>query len=216
MINPEIPSWAEAFARSLLESLRARDPYTAGHCIRVGYYSKLLARSAGLSEFQQRVVEFSGIFHDVGKIGISHEILNKPSRLSPEEEAIMQEHPMTSVKIISPLAHIPFFRFTLPGIRHHHERIDGLGYPDKIKSDFIPLTARIILIADTYDAMTTTRAYRKGLKTEIAYDELLRFAGKQFDEQLVKVFLESHPGWKRGDPDQEGEKIVANLFKQAA
>jgi HD-GYP domain-containing protein (c-di-GMP phosphodiesterase class II) len=200
----------------MLEALRARDPYTAGHCIRVGYYSKMLARAAGLSEFEQRVVEFSGIFHDVGKIGISHDILNKPGKLTPEEEKIMMEHPMMSIKIITPLSHIPFFRFTLPGIRHHHERVDGKGYPDNIRGDFIPLTARIILIADTFDAMTTTRAYRKGLQPTVAYEELTRFAGHQFDANLVKVFLESHPGWKKHDADHEGERLVVDLFKKAA
>ena len=203
-------------ARSLLESLRVRDPYTAGHCIRVGYYSKLLARAAGLNEYEQAVVEYSGIFHDLGKIGIAENILNKPGKLTPGEELVMQEHPIKSVQIIRPLAHIPFFRATLPGIKHHHERIDGKGYPENLQSDFIPLVARIILIADTYDAMTSTRVYRKGLKDEIAYDELNRFAGQQFDQALVKVFLEAHPKWKVKDEETQEDRLVTNLFRQAA
>jgi HD-GYP domain-containing protein (c-di-GMP phosphodiesterase class II) len=203
-------------ARSLLESLRVRDPYTAGHCIRVGYYSKLLARSAGLNEYEQKVVEYSGIFHDVGKIGIPEHILNKPGKLTPEEELIMQEHPVKSVQIIRPLAHVPFFRATLPGIKHHHERIDGKGYPENLQGEIIPLVARIILIADTYDAMTSTRVYRKGLSDAIAYDELKKFAGQQFDETLVKVFLDSHPKWKMKDEETDGDRLVSNLFRQAA
>lgn len=211
-----VPVWAEDFARSILESLRIRDPYTAGHCIRVGFYSKLLAKAAGLHEYEQRLVEFSGIFHDIGKIGISETILQKPGRLTAEEEKIMQEHPLKSVQIIQPLAHIPFFRATLPGIRHHHERIDGLGYPDRLSADRIPLVARIILIADTYDAMTSDRVYRKGLTDQIAYDELIKFAGRQFDEQLVKVFLNAHPAWKIEHEKEIENRTVANLFREAA
>lgn len=213
----EIPPWAEDFARSILESLRVRDPYTANHCMRVGYYSKMLARAAGLSPFEQTVVEYSGIFHDVGKIGVPDEILNKPGRLSPEEDAIMQQHPLKSVQIISPLAHVPFFRSTLPGIRHHHERIDGHGYPDKVKGDLIPLTARIILVVDTYDAMTSNRIYRKGLPSETAYKELQTFAGRQFDDNLVKIFLDAHPTWGQDEEEETtSDKIVTNLFRKVA
>lgn len=212
----EIPAWAEDLGRALLESLRVNDPYTHGHCIRVGYYSKLLAKAAGLNEFEQKIVEYSGIFHDVGKIGIPQSILNKPAKLTSEEELIMQEHPIKSVQIIRPLAHIPFFRSTLPGIKHHHERVDGTGYPNKMQGEFIPLTARIILIADTFDAMTSTRAYRKGLSPQIAYDELQKFSGMQFDPQLVRIFLEAHPKWKVKEEETEHERLVASLFKQAA
>ncbi len=211
----EIPEWAMIVARSLLRSLRERDPYTYGHCLRVGRNARLLAQAAGLSEKDQRVIEFSSMFHDLGKLGIPDHILLKPGRLTAQEEEIMKAHPVKSAEIIQPLAVVPFFNATLPGIRHHHERMDGEGYPDRMKGEQIPVTARVILIADTFDAMTTTRPYRKGLAYEIAYKELKQFAGRQFDPQLVKIFLESHPHW--GDLQNEiSEEFVKTRFKRAA
>ena len=211
----QIPDWAHALTKTLLQALRERDPYTYGHCRRVAKNALLLSRAAGLSEFEQKVVEFSALFHDLGKLGIPDQILLKPGRLSPEEREIMHQHPVKSAEIIQPLSHIPFFRSTLPGIRHHHERIDGLGYPDNVKGDLIPLTARILLIADTYDAMTTTRPYRKALTPEIAYKELKQFSGRQFDPHLVQVFVKSHPKWD--DYEQEiTEEFLSSHYRKAA
>lgn len=210
-----IPEWAELVATTLLQTIKERDPYTYGHCRRVARNSRLLARAAGLDEYQQRLVEFSSLFHDLGKIGIPDRVLLKPGRLTIEEENIMKAHPLKSAEIITPLAKVPFFRSTLPGVRHHHERMDGAGYPDGIAGDDIPLIARVILIADTFDAMTTTRPYRKGLAIEIAYRELKQFSGRQFDPHLVKVFLESHSKW--GDYEEEiTETFVTEKFKRAA
>jgi len=189
------PSWAILAVNSLLQALKERDPYTYGHCKRVAAYSKRLAEAAGLNEQDQCITEYASIFHDLGKIGIPDSILLKASRLTREEEEIMKAHPIKSEEIVKPLASIPFFNSLLPGIRHHHERIDGKGYPDGCCGDHIPLHARIILISDTFDAMTTTRPYRKGLTHEIAYKELKQFSGRQFDPQLVKVFLKAHPKW---------------------
>jgi HD-GYP domain-containing protein (c-di-GMP phosphodiesterase class II) len=209
----EIPDWAYAVAKTLMQALRERDPYTYGHCRRVARNARLLAEAAGLSEDEQRVIEYSSMFHDLGKMGIPDSILLKPGRLTEQEEAIMRAHPLKSAEIVSPLSQIPFFRATLPGIKHHHERIDGAGYPFGISGEQIPLHARIILIADTFDAMTTTRPYRKGLAFEIAYKELKTFAGRQFDEQLVKVFLQAHPKW--GTLDEEiTEEFVAAKFRR--
>ena len=155
------------------------------------------------------------MFHDLGKMGIPDAILLKPGRLNTREEAIMRAHPVKSVEIVQPLAQVPFFRATLPGIRHHHERMDGGGYPDRIQGDQIPLNARIILIADTFDAMTTNRPYRKSLGSEHAYKELKLFAGRQFDEQLVRIFLKAHPKW--GNMEEEiTEEFVATHFRKAA
>lgn len=211
----DIPDWAPAVANALLEAIKERDPYTYGHCKRVARNARLLARAAGLNEFEQKVIEFSSLFHDLGKIAIPDHILNKPSRLTPEEEAIMREHPVRSADIVTPLANTPFFKATLPGILHHHERIDGAGYPDGVYGENIPLSARILLIADTFDAMTSTRPYRKGLPPEIAYKELKLFSNRQFDAHLVKVFLESHPHW--GEYEEEiTEQFVATRFKRAA
>ena len=211
----EVPEWAQSVARTLLQALRERDPYTYGHCRRVARQARMLARAAGLSEYQAQVVEFSSLFHDLGKLGIPDSVLLKPGRLTPEEEELMRAHPVKSAEIIQPLAHSGFFKDLIPGIRSHHERIDGRGYPDNLVGDAIPLTARLILISDTFDAMTTTRPYRKGMPFEVAYKELRTFAGRQFDPKLVEIFLKAHPTW--GDLEEEiTEEFVAQRFKRAA
>lgn len=214
-ISGEPSEWIINFSDSLLRALRERDPYTYGHCRRVARNAKKLAEAAGLNEFEQRVVEYSSMFHDLGKLGIPDSILLKPGRLTDEEEAIMRLHPVKSAQILEPLAGVPFFNATLPGIRAHHERIDGLGYPDGLKGDLIPLVARIILIADTFDAMTTTRPYRKGLADEIAFKELRLFSGRQFDRHLVEIFAKAYPTW--GDVEEEiSAEFVAAKFRRAA
>lgn len=211
----DLADWAFSVAQSLLQALKERDPYTYGHCRRVARNARLLAQAAGLNEREQQIVEYSSMFHDLGKMGIPDSILLKPGRLTDNEEAIMRLHPVKSAEIVQPLSRIPFFRSTLPGIRAHHERIDGRGYPDGLQGENIPLTARIILIADTFDAMTTTRPYRKGMAPEIAYKELITFSGRQFDKHLVQVFIKAHPGW--GEVEKEiSAEFVANTFKRAA
>ncbi|RYZ72728.1 MAG: HD-GYP domain-containing protein [Proteobacteria bacterium] len=211
----DIPDWAENVMMSLLQALRERDPYTYGHCRRVAYNAGLLAKAAGLNIYDQKVVEYSSVFHDLGKIAIPDAVLQKPGRLSPEEQAIIRIHPIKSVEIIQPLTQIPFFKDLIPGILHHHERLDGKGYPDRQVGDEIPLQARIILIADTFDAMTSTRPYRNGLPKEVAYKELIQFSGRQFDEQLVQIFSQAHPTW--ADYDSEiTEEFVTEHFKRAA
>jgi HD-GYP domain-containing protein (c-di-GMP phosphodiesterase class II) len=190
------PEWIQAVTHALLQALKLRDPYTYGHCRRVGRNARRLAAAAGLNEFEQRTIELSSMFHDLGKLGIPDSILLKPGRLTPEEAALMREHPVKSIEALEPLAHITVFKATLPGIRSHHERMDGAGYPDGLAGHEIPLAARIILIADTFDAMTTTRAYRKGLPIDYAYKELETFSGRQFDPHLVKIFLQAHPTWE--------------------
>lgn len=211
----DIPDWAEKVTMSLLQALKERDPYTYGHCRRVARNARLLAQAAGLNEYEQKVVEYSSVFHDLGKIAVPDSVLLKPGRLTPEEQAVIRIHPVKSAEILQPLSNIPFFRALLPGIRHHHERQDGKGYPDQISGERIPLVARLILIVDTYDAMTTSRPYRKGLTPEIAYKELQQFSGRQFDEKLVKVFCEAHPGWNEFEEEITEEFVAAN-FKRAA
>ncbi len=211
----QIPEWADAVSQSLLQTLKERDPYTYGHCRRVARNARLLAQAAGLSTFEQNVIEYSSMLHDLGKISIPDKILFKPGRLTAEEEKIIQTHPEKGEEIVQTLSQIPFFRALLPGIRHHHERIDGKGYPDNISGEAIPLSARVILIADTFDAMTTTRPYRKGGEFQYAYKELKQFSGRQFDSHLVKIFLKAHPQW---DPIEEDitEQFIASHFKRAA
>ncbi len=205
----DIPSWAYHTAQALLQSLQAVDPITYQHCLRVCQLSKYLAKSAGLNEYDQKVAEFAGMFHDIGKIGISQDIIAKPGKLDPKELDIMKTHPVISETIIQPLADNRFFADLLAPIRGHHERVDGEGYPDKKIGDDVPLIARVILVVDTYDAMSQNRAYRKGLPNEIVYAELKRCSGTQFDAQLVRVFLEAHRFYIPGEIDRETqEKII--------
>ncbi|MCM0605830.1 MAG: HD-GYP domain-containing protein [Xanthomonadaceae bacterium] len=210
-----MPDWANYLAQALMESMKARDPYTFGHCRRVAHNAKQLAKAAGLDETQQTIIEYSSMFHDLGKIAIPDRILLKPGRLTPKEEAIMRLHPEKSIEILKPLNKVAFFKAVIPGVKHHHERMDGLGYPDRIPGDKIPLTARVILIADTFDAMTTDRPYRKGLPIDVAYAELRKFAGRQFDTQLVKIFLESHKLWQEYE-EEITQEFVASHFKRVA
>lgn len=198
-----VPDWAYDVARALMASLQVADPMTHDHCLRVGELARKLARDAGLNEYEQKLAEFAGIFHDIGKIGISREIIAKPGKLDAKEMDIMKSHPCLSEEILRPLASHPFFHQLLSPVRAHHERIDGEGYPDKLIGDSIPLLARIILVVDTYDAMSQTRAYRKGLSDEIVYAELKRCSGTQFDSQLVRVFLQAHATWKNEPVDAE-------------
>ena len=208
----DIPEWAYDSARALMASLKVVDPLTFAHCCRVGEYSRKLAQDAGLSEYQQKLAEFAGMFHDIGKIGISQDIIAKPGKLDPLELDVMRRHPVLSEEIVKPLAHHPFFAEILPAIRGHHERFDGEGYPDKKVGEDIHVMARIILIVDTYDAMSQTRAYRKGLPDEVVYAELKRCSGTQFDSQLVKTFLQAHPSWNLNEQEQETQaKIIKKI-----
>lgn len=209
-----IPDWAYEAAKSLMASLNAVDPMTYQHCVRVGEMSRKLARDAGLNEYEQKLSEFAGLFHDIGKIGISQDIISKPGKLDPKELDIMRSHPVISEDIIRPLAAAaPFFHQIMPAVRGHHERMDGDGYPDKIAGEKIPLLARVILVVDTYDAMSQTRAYRKGLPDEIVYAEIKRCAGTQFDPQLVRIFLQAHATWKTQEVEKE---TVHRLLKKVA
>lgn len=208
----DLPDWAYDSVRSILEALKKADPETYHHCLRVGEYSRLLAKYAGLSEYQQKVAEFSGLLHDVGKIGVSRNIIHKPSRLDEAEYKKMKEHPVYSEEIVKPLATHEFFRQVIPAVRGHHERVDGEGYPDKLMGEEIPLLSRVILIVDTLDAMGQDRAYRKGMPIEIIYEEIKQHAGTQFDPQLAKIFLEAHKHWEKEEPEKDtAYKIVGRV-----
>jgi putative nucleotidyltransferase with HDIG domain len=204
----DIPAWAYDAARSLMQALKVVDPLTYAHCLRVGEMSRKLARDAGLNEYEQKLAEFAGLFHDIGKMGISQEIIAKPGKLDPLELSIMKSHSIMSEEIITPLSHHAFFNSILPAIRGHHERIDGTGYPDKKLGDEIPLLARVILVVDTYDAMSQTRSYRQGLSNETVYAELKRCSGTQFDSQLVNTFLQAHPTWDGQTQDLETQELI--------
>lgn len=208
----DVPAWAYESARALMQSLKLVDPVTYAHCCRVGEMSRKLGRDSGLNEYEQKLAEFAGLFHDIGKIGISQAIIAKPGKLDPEEFQIMKTHSELSEQIIKPLCTDKFFAQILPAVRGHHERIDGTGYPDKKRGDEVPLLSRIVLVVDTYDAMTETRAYRKGLPIDVVYAELKRYSGTQFDSQLVNTFLQAHKFWDAQICDQE----TFHLIKRAA
>jgi putative nucleotidyltransferase with HDIG domain len=178
---------SEQAARTILKALDAKDSYTFGHSMRVAYFSLVTGQEAGLSSEEMSVLEMSAIFHDIGKIGTPDAVLNKPSRLDEDEFQIMKQHPEKSFEI---LKEFPMFDKIAENARYHHERFDGKGYPIGLKGDEIPICARIILIADTFDAMTSTRSYRKGLSYEVAYEELLQFSGSQFDPKMVRYFIQ--------------------------
>jgi response regulator RpfG family c-di-GMP phosphodiesterase len=172
---------------ALIKALEAKDFYTRGHSQRVTMYSVAIGKSMHLAEKQTELLRQAAVLHDLGKIGVREEILNKPGKLTEEEFKEITLHPEVAIRILEP---IPFFRPLLPAILHHHERFDGRGYPRGLAGNDIPLESRIMAIADTFDAMTSTRAYRKALSLEAANAEILRCSGAQFDPEIVPVFME--------------------------
>ena len=172
--------------QALAAAVDAKDAYTQGHSSRVARYAVALAQSMGLSEAEVNLVHITGTLHDVGKIGVPDSILTKPFQLDAEERRIMETHPALGEVIIRKA---PQLADTLPGVRHHHERWDGKGYPDGIRGEDIPQIARLLAVADTFDAMTSDRPYRKGLSWEIALEEIGRNAGTQFEPRLAEAFV---------------------------
>jgi response regulator RpfG family c-di-GMP phosphodiesterase len=170
------------FAHALEES----DRYTRGHSERVSTYARLIAVGMRLPNEEIETVVKAGLLHDVGKIGIRNDRLNKPGKLTPEELAMFRSHPAKGRRILQP---IPFMRDLVPGCYCHHEAWDGSGYPQGVAADKIPIIGRIVAVADAYDAMTTDRAYRKALPHVIACGEMERCSGTQFDPEIVRVFL---------------------------
>ncbi len=157
---------AETVLFSLALSIEAKDPYTEGHCDRLSKYSVALAERLGLPEELRVALRRAGIVHDIGKVAVPEHILLKPGPLTPEEWKVMKQHPVVGERICSPLKS---FRHVLPVIRHHHEKLDGSGYPDGLKGEDIMLSARILQTVDIYDALTTARPYRKALSPEEAF-----------------------------------------------
>lgn len=171
---------------ALSKAIDARDTYTSGHSERVTQISLKIGQALALSPDKLDTLEIAALFHDVGKIGIPDQILNKPGKLTDEEFNKIKEHPSIGVDILKT---IEFLDKTLPMILHHHEKYGGGGYPLGISGDSIPLESRIICVADSYDAMTSDRPYRNGLPHNVAIDELIKFKGIQFDPIIVETFL---------------------------
>ncbi|RJQ55073.1 MAG: HD domain-containing protein [Actinobacteria bacterium] len=174
--------------RSLVAAIEAKDAYTKGHSERVADYSERIARQIGLAEEEIEKLKIAALLHDLGKIGIQRRILSKSDKLSADEYRLMREHPELAAGI---LRNVDFLEEVIPTIYHHHEHVDGTGYVKRLRGDEIPLTARILAVADAYDAMTSARPYRPPLSEQAAAGELLSCCGSQFDRKIVQALLDA-------------------------
>ncbi len=176
-------------AESLADAIEKRDPYTGGHTQRVTTYSLATAKHLPLKPMEVKWLKISAVLHDIGKIGIDDQILRKPERLNPEEFNEIKRHADMGAEIID---HIKQLRNIIPGVKYHHEQIDGTGYPEGLRGEKIPIIAKIVSVADTFDAMTTDRPYRRALSKEMAIKELKRCSGTQFDQEVVEAFVKAY------------------------
>lgn len=180
-------AYADTIA-SLVAALEAKDIYTKGHSVRVARYAVAIARGLGMAEAQTERLEWAALLHDIGKVGVSRRVLAKDGKLSEAEYQEIKEHPAIGARI---LADVPYLADLVPAIEAHHEKLDGSGYGRGVRGDEIPLEARIMAVADAYDAMTSTRPYRQAMTHEWASDELARCAGSQFDLTVVEAFMQA-------------------------
>jgi putative two-component system response regulator len=172
--------------RALTGAIDAKDPYTRGHSDRVRKMSVRIGMKMGFSEDKLESLVFGALLHDIGKIGIRDEVLQKKGQLTPEEYQYVQQHPLIGVKIVEG---IDFFKDKIPMIRNHHEHFDGSGYPDGLIGEVIPLEARIIAVPDAFDAMTSLRPHRRAVPVDEVIEKMGRGNGKQFDPQVLEIFL---------------------------
>jgi HD-GYP domain-containing protein (c-di-GMP phosphodiesterase class II) len=187
---------------AMATAIEAKDRYTGGHTKRVALFSELIAKYMDLSKEEREEVKLSAILHDVGKIGIDDKVLKKDAPLDKGEWEHMKQHPDLGYRI---LAHIRSLKRITDGMRFHHERPDGNGYPMGLKGEEIPMIARIISVADTFDAMTSNRPYRKGLDYDVAFEEIVKNAGTQFDQKVVDAFIRAFKMERRGKKRLKGE-----------
>jgi putative nucleotidyltransferase with HDIG domain len=174
-----------SFAAALVTTLDARDRYTAGHSASVATYARDIARRLGLAEEDQRLAHICGLVHDVGKVGLPAGLLEKPGPLSLEERRLMEKHPVIGERILENVADYDRIAHI---VRHHHERVDGQGYPDGLRDQSIPLISRILTVADAYDAMTSDRPYRDAMHPQVARMRMAQAVGSQFDTSVVAAF----------------------------
>jgi len=175
--------------KTLVATIEAKDPITSGHSIRVTAYSLAIGRELGLNEKEMRILKISALLHDIGKVGIPEAILGKPAPLSEDEFIRMRAHAERGAEIVKNIKNV---KGVVLGIRHHHERYDGKGTPDRLKGNAIPLVSRIIAAADTFDAMSSDRPYRKGIPMDKAVAEIKQCSGGQFDPKIVDAFLKAY------------------------
>ena len=195
--------------KSLVRGIEARDSYTRGHSERVAYYSKRIAQEMGLPEEEVNKIYTAALLHDIGKIGIPDSILLKPGKLTDREYEIIKFHPILSYELLN---HLDFLEDAIDGIKYHHERWDGSGYPEGLKGEEIPLSARIIAVADSFDAMTSQRIYRRAMDRREAVRELHRLAGKKYDprviENAIHILLNETP------PELDDQYLEDEIIKE--
>lgn len=199
--------------RAISNALDTKDSYTNGHSLRVTLYSMILASELGLDDTFMEDIEIAGLLHDIGKIAMPKSILCKNGKLTDEEFGVMKSHPSRGEKIV---INIKKLQIISEWVKAHHEKWDGTGYPDRLKGEDIPLPGRIIALADTYDAMTSTRPYRNSLPHEVAINEIKRCSGTQFDPQLAELFIKISPliDEARKNPEEYYQKysfLVKNI-----
>lgn len=182
----EVKTLSVEVMEALAHTIDAKDEYTRGHSIRVAKYSRMIAEKMGMSETECENVYYMGLLHDIGKIGVPNEIINKPDRLTDEEYDEIKKHPVTGYDILAEIKSRPDLA---TGARWHHERYDGKGYPDHKTGNEIPIEARIIAVADSYDAMTSNRSYRDYLPQEVVREEILKNINTQFDEEPARCMI---------------------------
>jgi putative nucleotidyltransferase with HDIG domain len=184
-VNQQLERANLSFATALVATLDARDRYTAGHSAAVAVYSRDIAKRMGLDESQQRLVHLCGLVHDIGKVGLPPGLLEKAGALTLDERRQMEQHPVIGEHILSK---VEDYSDIARVVRHHHERVDGLGYPDSLAADEIPLLSRIIAVADAYNAMTSDRPYRDAMPSRVARLRLAQAVESQFDTTVVAAF----------------------------
>ena len=199
----ELEEKQSVLKRSYIETIEAlafavdeKDPYTHYHSRRVTELCGFISRGMALSDTKLERIRIAGLLHDIGKIGIKDSILLKSGKLTPEEFEEIKTHPLRSAKILEPISDL---REVIPGIRHHHEQFDGSGYPDGLKGLEIPLEARIMMVADAYDAMTSNRAYRKSMGHSVAIEQIREGSGSHFDPMVVDLFLKLAENIEKSD-----------------
>lgn len=176
----------EETTEALANAIDAKDKYTHGHSARVAVLSRRIAQEAGFSATECKQVYFAALLHDVGKIGVPDDVINKPGKLTAEEFEQIKLHPVLGYQILSSIRQSPYLSV---GAHYHHERYDGKGYPDGLSGEDIPVIARVIAVADAYDAMTSTRSYRNALADQRVRDEIANGMGKQFDYEFAAILL---------------------------
>lgn len=199
--------------RALVAAIDKKDHYTSGHSERCGFLTRLVAQALDIPPAEQEVMEWSGLLHDVGKIGIPEEILCKPGKLTPAEFEIVKQHPRMGYEILQPIASMGVI---LDGVLYHHEYTNGSGYPDRLAGEQIPLVARIIHVADTFDALTSTRSYRKPFTLAEAYEIITRELGVRIDVNVGRTFLHAFEKYRREQPEDFASRFGHILIEEHA